>query len=188
MKRTIFFLFFCFFSTLSYSAVDDTPFLPHLCQNGRSGTWINACSCSKGYSGAYCDEEGVPCPEETGDMYPNSGLCYKAITYAPIDYQNKTFYISRSLMNFNDALAFCKVLNSRLATRADLNCFSEGVGCVNLEILVLFQEKTYSRGFVWLDKHVHLNEAYYMDINDGVVYHTNADSSAVTQALCIQEK
>lgn len=187
MKHIVFLFLFCFFATFSQASTDDEPFQSYLCQNGNAGTWTNACSCVSGYSGAYCDEEGIPCEEKTIGMYSNKGLCYKAISYAPISYQDKTFYISRSLMNFDDGQDFCKALNARMATRSDLNCFGEGVGCVSVEALILFQEKTYSRGFVWLGRHPNLKDAYYMDINDGVVYYSNADSSAVTQALCVKD-
>lgn len=187
MKKSIIFLFFMFFTPSCFSAIDDEPFQPHLCRYGGAGTWVNACSCDSGYSGAYCDEIGTPCTKKTAEMYSNQGLCYKAISYAPIRYQNKTFFISRSLMNFEDAQDFCQALGARSVTRADLNCFSEGVGCVNTEPLVLFQEKTYSRGFVWLDKHDTPTKSYYMDINDGVVYHSDNRSAAVTQALCIKD-
>lgn len=187
MKKLFFVFLLLFFSSPCFSFVDDEPFQGHLCQNGSAGTWVNACSCVSGFSGAYCDEEGVPCGVKTEGMYSNKGLCYKAVTYAPIEYQNKTFYISRSLMNFDDAQGFCEVLGAHAVTRKDLNCEGEGVGCVDVGALILFQEKTYNRGFVWLDKHTNKIEAYYMDINDGVVYHADYKSAAVTQALCVKE-
>lgn len=187
MNKIFVFLLIIFFNAPCFSFIDNEPFQEHLCQNGHAGTWVNACSCYQGFSGTYCDEKGISCLEKTEKMYSNKGLCYKAITYEPIVYQNKTFYISRSLMNFDDAQGFCKSLGTRAVTRKDLNCNGEGVGCVDTAPLILFQEKTYNRGFVWLDKHSNLEEAYYMDINDGVVYHADYKSAAVTQALCIKD-
>lgn len=187
MKKTVFFTSL-FMGFSCFAQIDDEPFQSYLCKNGGAGSWVNACSCDQGYSGAYCDEPGVPCENKTVNMYVNKGLCYKAITYAPIEYQDKIFYISRSLMNFEDAQDFCKVIGARGVTRKDLNCFGKGIGCVDAQPLVLFQQKTYNRGFVWLEKHPDLKEAYYMDINDGAVYHSDYTSSAVTQAFCIKNK
>lgn len=198
---------------LSFSGVaspviqtDDSSFDVDGCFYGESGSWTGACSCYPFYnkSGAYCNEEergtcssvngcdtGFYCNVDLNTSScvkkPKEGRCFRTIAYSEIKNQ-KRFIISRSLMNWESAVLFCKALGPgwRLATRIDLDCQDNGPGCIENKYLSDFQKKAGIRGFLWLDKAKGCH-AYYMDLNDGNIYNMNKNLATINQALCLYD-
>lgn len=170
--------------------IDDTRFYQDMCQQGFSTTWTNACECYESFSGVFCDEAGETrcqttsdCPENT---YCNAGYCYRLVHYSPIQTEKGELILSRSLMSYEEAQAFCERLSARLVTRSDFDCDGYGVGCLNMSVLRPVQETTHLRGFIWLDS-LDEKKAYYTDLNDGTIYSADKQNRKYTQALCIQK-
>lgn len=162
---------------LANTNIINKPFEPDLCQNGFAPSWGGACRCFEPnkYTGRYCDEK-------------TNGTPSKQIL-KPVQTKNGLFILSASLMNHNQTKDFCFSLGNgfRPATRADFFCNTNGIGCLNKDIFIPIKKQFGNRGFFWLEETESNDTAYYADLNDSTVYHTQKTNTATIQGLCIQK-
>ncbi len=188
--------------------VDDTPFDWDGCLRGESGSWSGACFCypDEGWGGAYCDEvsdqncqQDENCPEtfycnrdlkaSACSENQNAGRCFKVEHYSPVLANDHFFIISRALMSWWSVPSFCHALGMgwRPVLRSDLNCPDHRAGCVADPFLKSFQLRMGIRGFLWLEQTEDPCQAYYVDLNDGNIYHTRRSASNNAQAVCVYD-
>lgn len=176
--------------------IDNSDFYSDECENGEYGGWAGACACypQEPYSGKYCAEKSTSVCSQTKDCltgdYCNisgrkKGLCFKAMHYGKISVGTEAFIVSRSLLGFEDVARFCEAFGGIPLQRHQFNCSGAGVGCIDTKYLNPFQETIGTRAFIWLEKTNEPNRAYYLDLNDGIIYNTSVDSTDTAQGGCL---
>lgn len=181
-----------------------TPYNSEQCVQGAPGRWTGACACNDAtkLAGRYCDqpvgalcETNEQCQKDEYCFYPPKrtvGVCHQIVHYPAVSkgwlFWKKSYLLSGELMNWHSAQSFCQAMGGRNITRADFNCNSMGVGCLDLDLLLAVRPDN-GLGFFWLDENEQKKDlAYYADFNDAIVYSFKKSSAAVTQALCVLEK
>lgn len=171
------------------SFTDETPYTASACEQGNPMAWNNACVCHAGWTGAHCTHESTQSCSQTNPckdtkQYCQDGYCHFPYHYASIPAKNLNLVVSRSIMTWDEAQDFCKVLKMQPASRKDFGCNGLGIGCLDTHSFQTLQEKLEYRGFIWLDEEKN-QQAYYADLNDLNVYLSQKTSRAVCQALCV---
>ena len=173
------------------SFVEKEKFDPSLCQQGYAGSWSGACICFENYEGRYCDKKtyyisaSYPPPKHSQKQYLKKKYIYK-----PVTINKKVFVLSTELFSHSKAVSFCSQLgkNFRLATRKDFNCSKTGLGCLDNKLFYPIKKEYGHRGFFWLEEITGTEKAYYVDLNDATIYHTDKNNATTAQSLCIFER
>ncbi len=178
----------------------DHGFNPTLCKNGYASRWAGSCVCDipNQWGGKYCSDpllnecqSNLDCPQKSFCVwYQEKGRCLKNQVRNILDLPEAIYALSDGLISYQNAGAFCSSLGSnfRPIARKDFHCASQGASCLDKELILAMQGIFGMRGFFWLDAKVGTNEAYYADLNDGVVYSVAQDNIKSNQVLCIKDK
>ena len=165
-------------------------FDPSLCLNGYAGSWSGACICFENYEGRYCNKKiNYDSHKQSSNISKTTEDLTKRF-YNPITINKKVFVLSTELFSHSKASSFCAQLgkNFRLATRKDFNCSKTGLGCLDNQFFYPIKKEYGHRGFFWLEEIKGTEKAYYVDLNDATIYHTDKNNASTAQSLCIQER
>ncbi len=165
-------------------------FDPSRCLNGYAGSWSGACICFENYEGRYCNIKTSHISADYA-IFPHTikNNNHKRF-YKPITINKKVFVLSTELFSHSTASSFCTQIgkNFRLATRKDFNCTNTGLGCLDNQFFYPIKKEYGHRGFFWLEEIKGTEKAYYVDLNDATIYHTDKNNASTAQSLCIQER
>lgn len=183
---------------LSHIHFFNTPFEADKCDKGFAPSWAGGCACfNEMGSGRYCKQlmskkvchTNQDCDKNSYcSLNFQTGICKPIEALKPVQTKKGTFILSAELLSKKSADNFCASLDSgyKSASRSDFNTNQTGIGKVDLEIFIPIKKAYTNRGFFWLESIEGEDNAYYADLNDGTIYHTNQNNKSTMQAMCIK--